>query len=89
MGDTIFHEIAWLLLGAAIIGRIGAALRQPVIVSFIAVGILAAALFESSPETHVQIEFLAELGVALLLFLVGLKLDLRLVTTLGPVALAT
>ncbi len=89
MGDTIFHEIAWLLLGAAIIGRVGAALRQPVIVSFIAVGILAAALFESSPETHIQIEFLAELGVALLLFLVGLKLDLRLVTTLGPVALAT
>ena len=32
---------------------------------------------------------MAELGVALLLFLVGLKLDWRLVRTLGPVALAT
>lgn len=89
MADVVFHEIAWLLLSAAAIGLVGAALRQPVIVSFIAVGIVAAAFFDSSDETANQIRFLAELGVALLLFLVGLKLDWRLVRTLGPVALAT
>lgn len=89
MTDVVFHEIAFLLLGAAAIGLLGAALRQPVIVSFIAVGIVAAAFFDSSAETREQIRFLAELGVALLLFLVGLKLDWRLVRTLGPVALAT
>ncbi|MGQ7790899.1 cation:proton antiporter [Faunimonas sp. B44] len=89
MADVIFHEMAWLLLGAAAIGMLGAALRQPVIVSFIAVGLLAAALFDNSAETAGQIRFLAELGVALLLFLVGLKLDFRLVRTLGPVSLAT
>ena len=89
MTDIVFHEIAWLLLGAAAVGLLGAALRQPVIVSFIAVGIAAAAISESSPETATQVHFLAELGVALLLFLVGLKLDWRLVRTLGPVALAT
>jgi Kef-type K+ transport system membrane component KefB len=32
---------------------------------------------------------LAELGIALLLFVVGLKLDLHLIRTMGPVALAT
>lgn len=89
MTDIVFREIAWLLLGAAAIGMIGSVLRQPVIVSFIAVGILAAALFDHTHQTYEQIEFLAELGVALLLFLVGLKLDWRLVRTLGPVALAT
>ncbi|ARP99221.1 cation:proton antiporter [Pseudorhodoplanes sinuspersici] len=89
MNNTVFHEIAWLLLGAAAVGLLGTALRQPVIVSFIAVGIAAAAFFDSSPETASQIRFLAELGVALLLFLVGLKLDWRLVKRLGPVALAT
>jgi len=89
MTDVVFHEIAFLLLGAAAVGLLGAALRQPVIVSFIAVGIAAAAFFDSSAETREQIRFLAELGVALLLFLVGLKLDWRLVRTLGPVALAT
>ncbi|MFX3680433.1 MAG: cation:proton antiporter [Hyphomicrobiales bacterium] len=35
------------------------------------------------------IDLLAELGIAVLLFLVGLKLDLNLVRTLGPVALLT
>jgi hypothetical protein len=41
MIDMVIHEIAWLLLGAAAIGPPGAALRQPQIVSFIAVGISA------------------------------------------------
>ncbi len=89
MADVVFREIAWLLLAAAAVGLLGAVLRQPVIVSFIAVGIAAAAFFDSSAETASQIRFLAELGVALLLFLVGLKLDWRLIKTLGPVALAT
>ena len=83
MTHIVFHEIGWLLLGAAAVGLLGVALRQPVIVSFIAVGI------DSSADTASQIRFFAELGVALLLFLVGLKLDGRLVRTLGPVTPAT
>ena len=35
-----------------------------------------------------QIDLLAKIGIALLLFVVGLKLDLRLVRTLGPLVLA-
>ncbi len=89
MPDTIFYEISALLLAAAVIGLLGSALRQPVVVSFIAVGIVAATLFQPSPQTVEQIDFFAELGVTLLLFLVGLKLDWRLVRALGPVALAT
>ncbi len=89
MHEIVFHEIAWLLLGAAAVGLIGAMLRQPLIVSFIVVGIVAGALLKGSPETSRQVSLLAELGIALLLFLVGLKLDWRLIATLGPVAVAT
>jgi Kef-type K+ transport system membrane component KefB len=89
MHELVFHEIAWLLLGAAAVGLVGAMLRQPIIVSFIVVGIVAGAFLKGSPETTRQVSLLAELGVALLLFLVGLKLDWRLVATLGPVAVAT
>jgi Kef-type K+ transport system membrane component KefB len=46
-------------------------------------------VLESTPQTVAQITFLAELGVALLLFLVGLTLDWRLVRQLGGVAVAT
>ncbi len=89
MHDYVFHEIAFLLLIAAAVGLVGTALRQPVVVSFIVVGIAAAAALESAPATVAQITFLAELGIALLLFLVGLTLDWRLVRQLGPVAVAT
>jgi Kef-type K+ transport system membrane component KefB len=38
--DSAFVEIALTLLAAALVGTAGIALRQPLIVSFIAVGVL-------------------------------------------------
>ncbi len=85
----IFYEIAALLVLAAGVGFIGLLLRQPLIVSFIAVGILAGPSVFDIARSDEQIDLLAELGIAVLLFLVGLKLDFKLVRTLGPVALMT
>lgn len=85
----LFYEIAALLVLAAGVGFVGLLLRQPLIVSFIAVGILAGPSALDIARSDAQIDLLAELGIALLLFLVGLKLDLNLVRTLGPVALMT
>ncbi len=84
-----FYELTALLALAAIIGFAGQWLRQPMIVSFILAGILAGSSGFGLIHSHENIELLAELGVAVLLFLVGLKLDLKLVRTLGAVALAT
>ena len=93
MTDTItgyvFYEIAALLVLAAGVGFVGLMLRQPLIVSFIAVGILAGPSVLDIARADDHIDLLAELGIAVLLFLVGLKLDLKLVRTLGPVALMT
>ncbi|MEM8575974.1 MAG: cation:proton antiporter family protein [Pseudomonadota bacterium] len=85
----IFYEIAALLVLAAGVGFLGLLLRQPLIVSFIAVGILAGPSMLDIARSDEQIDLLAELGIAVLLFLVGLKLDFNLVRTLGPVALVT
>ncbi|RMB04850.1 cation:proton antiporter [Eilatimonas milleporae] len=87
--DYIFYEIAALLVLAASAGFVGLLLRQPLIVSFIAVGIIAGPSVLDIAQSEEHIDLLAELGIALLLFLVGLKLDLKLVRTLGPVALMT
>jgi Kef-type K+ transport system membrane component KefB len=86
--DDLFHQIAVLLVIAAVVGALATRLRQPLIVGFIAVGILVgpAALGIVGPEE--EIELLAQMGIALLLFVVGLKLDLRLIRTTGPVAVA-
>jgi Kef-type K+ transport system membrane component KefB len=86
---SVFYEFAALLVLAAGVGLVGQALRQPLIVSFIAVGILAGPSVLHIARSPEHIQLLAELGVAVLLFLVGLKLDLKLIRTLGPVALTT
>ncbi len=84
-----FYEMAALVVLAAVIGFFGVLLRQPMIVSFIAVGIIAGPSVLDIVQSHEHVDLLAELGIAILLFLVGLKLDLKLIRTLGPVALAT
>ncbi|MBL6956499.1 MAG: cation:proton antiporter [Chlorobium phaeobacteroides] len=84
-----FYEITALLVLAAMIGLFSLLLRQPLIVSLIAVGVLAGPSALDIVQSHEYIELMGELGIALLLFLVGLKLDLNLVRSLGLVSLAT
>lgn len=87
--ESVFYEIAALLAVAAVIGAIGTWLRQPLIVAFIAAGILVGPSGFEWVAASDQVDLLAKMGIALLLFVVGLKLDLHIIRTLGPVALAT
>jgi len=87
--SDIFTEIAALLFLAALFGAIGLRLKQPLIVSFIALGILVGPTGLEIVSANSQIDLLAKLGIALLLFVVGLKLDMHIIRTMGPVALAT
>ena len=87
--SDIFTEIAALLFLAALFGAIGLRLKQPLIVSFIALGIFVGPSGLELVNANDQIDLLAKLGIALLLFVVGLKLDMHIIRTMGPVALAT
>lgn len=84
-----FYETAFVLLVSTIVGAMGLALRQPLIVAFIAVGILVGPSAFGWVIPSEEMELFAELGIALLLFVVGLKLDLHLIQSMGSVALAT
>jgi Kef-type K+ transport system membrane component KefB/Trk K+ transport system NAD-binding subunit len=84
-----FVEIAAILGLATLTGIMGQKLRQPLIIMFLATGILVGPSFFGIIQSYEQIELLAHIGIALLLFIVGLKLDLKLIRTTGPVALAT
>ena len=86
---SVFYEVAALLVLAALCGLAGIVLRQPLIVSFIITGVLAGPGVLGVVRSTEHLHLLAEIGVSLLLFLVGLKLDLSLIRTLGPVAVAT
>ncbi|MBM4289345.1 MAG: sodium:proton exchanger, partial [Deltaproteobacteria bacterium] len=89
MFEKMFQEITAILLVAAVVGVIGLTLRQPLIVSLLAAGILVGPSGIGLITSHEQIELMAHIGIALLLFVVGLKLDLNLIRTMGRVALAT
>jgi len=84
-----FAEIAALLVMAAAIGFFGIILRQPLIVSFIAVGLIAGPSALNVVQSDEQISLLSALGIAVLLFLVGIKLDVKLIRSLGAVSLLT
>ena len=87
--EHLYYEFAALLFASAVVGAIAVRLRQPLIVAFILVGILIGPALLNLISAESEIELLAEIGVTVLLFVVGLKLDMRLVRHLGPVALAT
>ncbi|MGF1545928.1 MAG: cation:proton antiporter [Thiotrichales bacterium] len=84
-----FAELALLLIIAAVVGAAAVRLRQPVLIAYIVVGIAVGPAGFSLVTAHDQINLLAQVGVAVLLFLVGLKLDLQHVRHIGPVAVAT
>jgi Kef-type K+ transport system membrane component KefB len=84
-----FAELALLLVIAAVAGAIALRLRQPVLIAYIVVGIAVGPAVLGLVRAHDQIDVLAQFGVAVLLFVVGLKLDLTRVRDIGSVALAT
>ncbi len=86
---SLFQEVAVLLALSALVGAMAVKLRQPLIIAYILVGILAGPAVLGLSSENEPLELLAEIGITVLLFVVGLKLDMRLVRTLGPVALAT
>ncbi len=86
---TPFTELALLLIITAAAGALAVRMRQPVLIAYIVVGIAVGPAGFSLVSAHDQIDLLAQIGVAVLLFLVGLKLDLQHVRHIGPVALAT
>jgi len=87
--EDVFTEVAVILALAAGMGAVALWLRQPLIVAFILVGILVGPVGFDCIHAHGQIELFAELGIGLLLFVVGLRLNPGLIRSHGTVSLLT
>ncbi len=87
MVESSFVSVALILALAVAGGAIAKLLRQPVVVSFIVVGILAGPTAFNLVEGAEEIRLFAKFGIAILLFLVGLKLDFHMIRSTGKVAL--
>jgi Kef-type K+ transport system membrane component KefB len=87
--NSIYREFALLLMVSALVGAVAVRLRQPLLVAYIVVGIVVGPAVFGWVSAHDQIDLLAQIGITVLLFVVGLKLDLHHIRHIGPVALAT
>ena len=86
MIEGSFVSVALILALAVVAGALAKLLRQPIIVSYIIVGILAGPTAFNLVEGADEIRLFAKFGIAILLFLVGLKLDFHMIRTTGKVA---
>lgn len=89
MVQEVLICISLLIAIAAATTIIARLIKQPPIIAYLVAGILAGPLFFNiiSGNASDLIQILARIGVAFLLFIVGLNLDLRLLKEVGPVSI--
>ena len=90
MPDSVeLTGIALVAVGALICGIVVTRLRQPAVIGYIFAGVLLGPSGLAFVENRDQIAVLAELGVLMLLFLIGMELSLRGFARVWRVALMT
>lgn len=87
-GWSVIFDVALLLLAALVLGAIAERLRQSAIVGFLLAGMLLGPNVLQLVRSDSEVEILAELGVALLLFAIGLEFSWRRLRALGRSGLA-
>ncbi|MBI5794094.1 cation:proton antiporter [Candidatus Uhrbacteria bacterium] len=89
MLEELFFEIGTVLIIAAAIALVVHRLRQPLIIAYIVTGILVGPGIFALTRSPDVFNVMSQIGVAFLLFTVGLGLNWRNVKDVGGIALAT
>jgi len=87
--DPIFLEITAVLIIASLLSIFLKLIKQPVILAYILTGIVVGPLGLLTIENRDVIRFMAEIGITLLLFMLGLELKIRDLKSVGKTAVAT
>jgi Kef-type K+ transport system membrane component KefB len=81
---TLLRDIALGIVFAALLGHVARLLRQPLLLGYIAGGILLSGQMGLGLITDAgNTELISEIGLILLLFIIGLEIDLRELRRLG------
>ncbi|MBU4407003.1 MAG: cation:proton antiporter, partial [Candidatus Altiarchaeota archaeon] len=85
-GALILWDLGIIVLTATLLGLIARVLKQPLILAYVVAGVLIGpAAFRLITSGH-MISTFAEMGIAFLLFMVGLELDLSRLKQVGRVS---
>lgn len=89
MPSSLFFEIASVIVVASAMAFLVSWLRQPLMIAYILAGIIVGPSVLSLAHTANLFETMSQLGVAFLLFTVGLGINWRGMKEIGHVAIAT
>ena len=85
---NILFDIVIMIIAATVLALIARALKQPLIPVYIITGLLIGPVFGLIKTSH-EIQLLSELGIAFLLFIVGLEISFRKLKDVGIVSLVS
>jgi Kef-type K+ transport system membrane component KefB len=84
-----FVQIAIIVGVTLVLAFVAKFIRQPLIISYIFSGILIGPYFLNLLETHNLLDVFSSMGIALLLFIVGLGLSPKVIKEVGKVSVVT
>lgn len=81
--DNIFTQLAIILGCSSVFGYVIHKLKLPLLIAYLLVGLSLATVTFFNFRDSTTLQFLPEIGIAFVLFLVGMELDLREIKKLG------
>lgn len=89
MENKIFYEITSVLVMAGLVSGLVSLLKQPSIIAFILTGLIVGPLGYRELNETGMLDAMGQIGITLLLFMVGLELNFKKISQLGKVAVYT
>ena len=89
MAHTVFLELVLLIGLATVIGGVMQLLKQPLIIGHIITGLIAGPYLLQIVQSRDTLELFSQIGIALLLFIIGLSLNPQIAREVGRVASIT
>src|SRR3989338_7283943 len=86
MISSIFVEISLLIILVGLVSLLMRAISQPLIIGYILTGILVSPIALDLMSSQETLETLSQIGVAFLLFIVGLHLNPGVIRSVGRTA---
>lgn len=88
-GFTVIHNIALAMVAASAMGLLMKLLRQPLLLGYLLGGALLGPIGLRVITEQEQIQTISEIGLILLLFMIGLEIDLKRMLRAGRLVLLT
>ena len=81
--ESIFIELSAIIVTSTALALLAKIIKQPIVLAFLATGIILGPIGLNVIQSHELIDVLASFGIVLLLYIVGIELDIKKFKTLS------